>query len=415
MSGTMRIRMYNVGFGDCFLITLPGPHCLLVDCGFHANAAGKYTGDELVAQVLADVKKFMGQPRIDIVIASHRHRDHVFAFSSKLWDEIEVGEAWFPWLDDPDSEEARGMWKKHQRLAMHLAGAFPMLAVSAEAKAQIDFFLWNAGIDPRGAAAMGFRQWSNEHALEKLRSRAKKKRYLPRRRRVPETFETPAIPGLTAHVLGPPRDPHDIAHGEPPAEQTFKRLALAALDENAALAAPPFPAEWRVPPDSPNVITPAEQDRVESLARGADPLFAAEFVDRMINSTSLVLVLEIGSARLLLPGDAEWGTWRLLVGDGKHASKVRDLLESATFFKVGHHGSHNATPEDLVLKHLDKTAPAMVSTKKGDLQFQEGIPLPKLLTALGDRAVRSDLPRAKLPKNFKRGAGDKYIDLTLRM
>ena len=36
-------------------------------------------------------------------------------------------------------------------------------------------------------------------------------------------------------------------------------------------------------------------------------------LDDMINSTSLVLVLEIGSARLLLPGDAEWGTWKRIL------------------------------------------------------------------------------------------------------
>jgi len=414
---TMRVRMYNVGFGDCFLITLPGPHCILVDCGFHANAPGKFTGDELVEQLRDDVKEHMGAPRIDVVIATHRHRDHVFGFSSDHWDDIEIGESWFPWLDDPDSEQARKMWRKHQRFAMHLAGALPALGVSPEIKDQLDFYLWNAGIDARGVAAMGFRQWSNEHALEKLRSRSRRCRFLPRTTKVPESFKPRAIPGLTAHVLGPPRDPADIDHDEPPDEQTFKRLALAALDESTASAAPPFPSVWRVE-EGMSLITHDEEERVRSIARGVDPLFAAETVDRMINSTSLLLVLEIGRARLLLPGDAEWGTWRRLVGKGKYADKVRGMLEGSTFFKVGHHGSHNATPEDLV-KHLGETVPAMISTQEGDgkskSDFRNDIPLKKLVEVLGERAVRSDRPRAKLPKNFKRGEGDKYIDLTLRV
>ena len=37
--GEVAVRMYNVGFGDCFLITFPAPdrpRKVLVDCGFHA-------------------------------------------------------------------------------------------------------------------------------------------------------------------------------------------------------------------------------------------------------------------------------------------------------------------------------------------------------------------------------------------
>ena len=49
----------------------------------------------------------------------------------------------------------------------------------------------------------------------------------------------------------------------------------------------------------------------------------------MIDSTSLVLILEIGSARLLLPGDAEWGTWRRILAD----DDARALLRGATFLR----------------------------------------------------------------------------------
>lgn len=34
------VRMYNVGFGDCFLLTLPtapGPRRMLIDCGTHSR------------------------------------------------------------------------------------------------------------------------------------------------------------------------------------------------------------------------------------------------------------------------------------------------------------------------------------------------------------------------------------------
>ena len=37
--GTIRVRMYRVGFGDFFLLTVPGkqgPAHILIDCGVHA-------------------------------------------------------------------------------------------------------------------------------------------------------------------------------------------------------------------------------------------------------------------------------------------------------------------------------------------------------------------------------------------
>ena len=39
---SVTIRMYNAGFGDCFLITIPAPdrpRRILVDCGKHALAS----------------------------------------------------------------------------------------------------------------------------------------------------------------------------------------------------------------------------------------------------------------------------------------------------------------------------------------------------------------------------------------
>jgi hypothetical protein len=42
MAGTeLRIRMYNVGFGDCFLLFIPtddGERTLLLDCGKHMSS-----------------------------------------------------------------------------------------------------------------------------------------------------------------------------------------------------------------------------------------------------------------------------------------------------------------------------------------------------------------------------------------
>ena len=51
MSDALRIRMYNVGFGDCFLLTLPDGKTILVDAGFHSQGKGAFSGNELAAQI----------------------------------------------------------------------------------------------------------------------------------------------------------------------------------------------------------------------------------------------------------------------------------------------------------------------------------------------------------------------------
>jgi beta-lactamase superfamily II metal-dependent hydrolase len=132
----------------------------------------------------------------------------------------------------------------------------------------------------------------------------------------------------------------------------------------------------------------------------------------MINSTSLVLILEIGKARLLLPGDAEWGTWKRILQD----EEARTLLRGATCLKVGHHGSHNATAKTLVEKVLPRKIPAMISTQQGEGTYRNNIPLQELLTALSGRDIRyarSDRTDGELPQGFSKGEADRWIDLDL--
>jgi hypothetical protein len=76
-------------------------------------------------------------------------------------------------------------------------------------------------------------------------------------------------------------------------------------------------------------------------------------MDSYTNNTSLVLAFELPRTRkvLLFPGDAQAGNWRSWseiaawkdsAGDAVDAATA-DLLARTVFYKVGHHGSHNAT------------------------------------------------------------------------
>lgn len=419
MNKSIRVRMYDVGFGDCFLLALPDKRTVLVDAGFHSQGKGSFGGNELAEQILKDVKEISGEARIDVVIATHRHQDHVYAFNSDKWDEFAVGEVWLPWVEDRANKEATRLWKKQKRFAAQLAAAVPTFGLDDETRQSVEFMLWNAGVDLPGVPDVG--GWTNAGALDRLhegfarRDRARP-RFLPEKEAFPESFESPSLPGVRVHVLGPARDPNLIEELDPEADgETYRALALragGAISGSAVLAAP-FGEAWQVPDKETGArLEPSEMERIEDLAQSADAVFAAQKVDGMINSTSLVLVLEIGKARLLLPGDAEWGTWKRILDD----DEARTRLRGATFFKVGHHGSHNATSKTLVEKILPRRIPAMISTQQGPGSYRSNIPLADLMDALEKRDiryVRSDRGNKQLPKGFKKGEGAKWIDLVL--
>jgi hypothetical protein len=46
--------------------------------------------------------------------------------------------------------------------------------------------------------------------------------------------------------------------------------------------------------------------------------------------------------------ETEWGTWNATLNNPFHSK----LLERLTFYKVGHHGSHNATPMSFVDRYV---------------------------------------------------------------
>jgi beta-lactamase superfamily II metal-dependent hydrolase len=420
MSDKVHIRMYNVGFGESFLITLPTQHLILIDAGFHSLGKGEFSGNELVDQILADVTAIKGEPRIDVVIATHRHQDHVYAFNSDRWDKLEVGEVWLPWVEDRSNTKAMRLWKKQQQFAMNLAAAMPTFGLDEEDKKSVEFMLWNAGFD--GLPGFYAGAWSNVGALNRLhegfaRRDRTRPRFLPETETFPESFTSSVLPGVRIHVLGPPRDPNLIEELDPENDgESYRALSLRGASAGRVVYAvpsvPPFAEDWRVDHSEPGPF-PFEGDEVErinALAKSADAVFAAEKVDGLINSTSLVLLLEVGKARLLLPGDAEWGTWKRILDDGA----ARTLLRGCTFFKVGHHGSHNATSKSLVENILPRGIPAMISTQQGVGGYRNNIPLTDLLTALTERGihfVRSDRGNGELPTGFTRGDGEKWIDL----
>jgi hypothetical protein len=64
-------------------------------------------------------------------------------------------------------------------------------------------------------------------------------------------------------------------------------------------------------------------------------------LDKVLNNTSIILLIEAAGQKLLFPGDAQLENWSYAL------TKYRKLLQGVTVYKVGHHGSLNATPRRL--------------------------------------------------------------------
>src|SRR5215831_8186831 len=102
-AGKISIRMYRIGFGDFFLMTVPGkngPAHILIDCGVHAANIG--TIDECVK----DMMKETGN-QLALVILTHYHADHMSGFASNYDDfaQFDVGAVWITNRLDPDNHD----------------------------------------------------------------------------------------------------------------------------------------------------------------------------------------------------------------------------------------------------------------------------------------------------------------------
>jgi beta-lactamase superfamily II metal-dependent hydrolase len=415
--GKIEIRMYNVGFGDSFLLKIPtadGKRRVLVDCGFHSQGKGKFSDKELVEQIKADLA---GEP-LDVVIATHRHQDHISGFGeTDLWANVAVNEVWLPFTANPQAahdEPALAAWSALMEQTHRLWDAGGKLTTSALValgvrnpgeQAAAEFMLWNARSNAPAIDNL-------LNGLKRADGRPAKRRFLPDGKgEYPSKFETPVLPAVTVHVLGPPTDPKYRKNLKVPTGWGLDEIATSGT---AIDAGSPFSPEWQVLPDRLPSQRPFQQKTLDAIRLFNDDLFyAAKALDSFLNGESVVLLLEVGRARLLLPGDAEVGSWTVIMNN----ADALELAATATFFKVGHHGSHNATPINFISDHLPTRTPAMISTQEGPGNYRNGIPLPKLLDTMKERQmpfVRSDKTTETSKGIFTADSRDRWVDCVIQ-
>jgi hypothetical protein len=270
-------------------------------------------------------------------------------------------------------------------------------------------------------------------------------------------WTSPDLPGVRIYALGPPRDEallkktfasnevYHLAAGE--AENTAF-FGAAGLDPRAPASSQndkwfPFDAAYgrSLGDPAPGAVAPMPEATAEFLERhyygpGSDPGdqdqswrridgdwlgSAAQFalnLDSATNNTSLVLAIELspGGDVLLFPADAQvgnWLSWQKVQWtlEGNKTVKATDLLRRTRFYKVGHHGSHNATLREHGLELMPRGLTALLpvdhdmACKKG----WKGMPLKGLIDALqaqGATVVRIDDDH--LPNDPRFRASDKH-------
>jgi beta-lactamase superfamily II metal-dependent hydrolase len=416
----IRIRMYRIGFGDCFLLSLPAENGkgedlyshILIDCGVHAQ--GDIGTMEKVVNNIAEVTN----RKLEIIIATHAHRDHIYGFGrfANVFSKFKVGEVWLPWTWDENNEEALKLQKKHAALTDKLIQHFQALGASADPDAL------NAVVNVTG----------NQHAIELLKSGFGNDKVKVRYLKAGDTLKPGdiSIPSLLARVLGPPQSKDFLAQMNPPSGQSYLRAGPNGTIE-LVNAIQPFGHRWKVDPSAAASSTylrlSAEEEKQLQDLSGSSINDLAFALDQARNNESLVILFIFHNKYLLFAGDAQYGNWRWWLENER--SSV-DILSKINFFKIAHHGSHNATPKAALEKMADGEFAAMVSTQSKPWKSIPRVPLmSRLNEKTKKRIVRSDwlsvegapeplpdtvptLP-SKLPEGFNKG--DLWFDYIMEV
>lgn len=405
------MRMYRQGLGDCFLLTFQRPNKsdfnMMIDCGLFQNTPGENdTMKKVVGNIEAETNG-----RLDVVALTHEHWDHISGFSKKqareIFDRITFEEVWLAWCDDESNPKHKKVQERFKKQIKGLQAALQLMkpnrmnGLRKTVESLVNEFF---PPDVLGAKGDG-RSEAWQYVVQKKN---------PDGNDADNIYCSPGtiqqLKGLPedlvrVFILGPPADIELFNDKEPKKEDTFREhnghafglshsfLAAASkqkgdsevdyftpfepthsISEKEAANHPEF-GEFFSKHYGFNNKAPDEWRRIDDdwLAMAGE---LALHLDSFTNNTCLAFAIELVESGkvLLFPGDAQFGNWiswqslkwKIEDKDGKEITvTAKDLLERCVFYKVGHHGSHNATLKKNGLEMMDSPElVAMIPTNR---------------------------------------------------
>jgi hypothetical protein len=209
-----------------------------------------------------------------------------------------------------------------------------------------------------------------------------------------------AVPGVGFTVLGPPTlKQHPKLRSY--ADTSDEYWIAASKEVGATLEAMAGDNKKRTGARIPITALPIVEHLRDSNA--ASLLNIVRRMDNFLNNTSVILLIQAGKKRMLFGGDAQIENWGFA-----QTQPVWEELKTVDLYKVGHHGSRNATPRSLM--ELWPITPegatprmaALMSTQHGahgDDENESEVPRGPLVDALKQRATvysTEDLPHGQL-------------------
>ena len=438
---SLGIRMYQVGFGDCFLLTFTyaapladgrAVRHVLIDFG---STRLPWRKDDLSGAARSIYAKTGGE--LDVVVVSHRHKDHLSGFGPKETAALAL-QPGYPrlvvrsWTEHPTiARDAKGPAAAVRANAASAANAGPLSAdvkrtSVAFARSLVDAEKFAVGLSNRLATAttnslpgelkqLAEDQVANKLAVDQLQKWADAGKGAYLNYGLPSEIEA-FVPGIGVRVMGPPtvnqypavakqrsrdskefwqiygdvlknlsakdlilRDPDpeggttaadsdagpDDADGTPPGSTA----TMSAVDPVFTVQAAPSTTSGEPDPGPVRWLTDKlGRQRVNSMLR------IVRVLDDVMNNTSVILLIDVPSKkeplRLLFGGDAQIENWEYALKEAPEHEANLDLLRKVDVYKVGHHGSRNATPRTLFnlwkeTATMNRPMVALMSTKSG--------------------------------------------------
>jgi hypothetical protein len=415
---------------------------MLIDCGVLSGTSGE---SSRLGKIVADIQEETGGA-LHTLVVTHEHADHLSGFgyhkdTFKDTSKFQIGQTWLGWTEDKDDPDVQQVYSTVRQVPTQvLQQALEELrktgSHSYEKIKKVAQFLKDNGMEDA-------REIARAHGNEPLYLRPEAGTEGPTR-----VIQWDDFGGVRFHVLGPPEDPELLKRSDPPKSKAslergealnpatsfamaVMHLAAArgSLQEGSGLSASdveelfelslPFDSHLGVPLEEIEKPLLAASGQVEDQSQAAvwdfyraryglkngtvektrgeaaapewrridsDWLESAGslalYLDGDINNTSLVLAIELGQGGkvLLFPGDAQYGNWI----SWARTPRGSDLLTRIVFYKVGHHGSHNATLKQGGLSLMgtakgfdDLVAMIPVDTEKAQTKGKEGWKMPE--------------------------------------